>query len=62
MKKIIRYDVMDELAAGNEVYAILFTQSKPIVENAATVSGRVLARYMRDDTIEWYASEEDADA
>lgn len=52
---------MDELVKGNEVYGVLFTKKKPLVENAATITGRQLARYLVDDTIEWFASGEEGD-
>lgn len=58
MRKIYKYDVMKELAKGSDVYALVFTEKKPIVEDAATISGRILARYMaNDDDVDWYVSE-----
>lgn len=61
MRRIYRYNVIEELAAGSEVYSIEFTRTKPIIENAAMLPGRMLARYLVDDNIDWYASEEETD-
>lgn len=57
MRRIYDFNVIEELAKGSEVYAIMFTATKPLVENAATVNGRILARYLQDKSIDWYASE-----
>lgn len=57
MRQIYRYDVMEKLAEGADVYALVFTEKKPIVEDAATISGRILARYMASNDVDWYVSE-----
>lgn len=57
MRTIYSFDVMKELAAGSDVYAIEFTKTKPIVENAAMLPGRMLARYIADEKMKWYASD-----
>ena len=62
MKEIYSFDVLDHLAKGEGVYALMFTERKPIIENAAIISGRLLARYLRDKDLKWYASEVVEDA
>ena len=52
---------MDHLNKGEGVYALMFTEKKPIIEDAAIIPGRLLARYINTKGIKWYASEEDED-
>lgn len=61
MKEIYRFEVMDHLNKGVGVYALMFTEKKPIVEDAAIIPGRLLARYINTPDIKWYASEEAED-
>lgn len=62
MVEIYSFEVMDHLNKGEGVYALMFTEKKPIIEDAAIIPGRLLARYINTKGIKWYASEvEDAE-
>ena len=60
MKEIYSFDVIDHLAKGDEVYALMFTH-KPVVEDAAIIPGRMLARYIKMPGIKWYVNEVESD-
>ena len=61
MKEIYSFEVMDYLDKGEGVYALMFTEKKPIIEDAAIIPGRLLARYINTIGIKWYTNEEGSD-
>lgn len=61
MKEIYNFEAIDYLADGKDVFILLFTEKRPIVENAAIIPGRMLAKYSKMSGLKWYVTEEEDD-